>query len=97
MVLFLLPRRALILSFGINHPRNSKLIGAHAEARRPESLLERHRDGSVLSQSFKDSLTFGEVLHMDRHIRPFGLLITPRRSVGAHQYLVAQIKSRMHN
>src|ERR1700694_220483 len=75
--------------FGVNHPRDAELIDAHPKAWRPEGLLERHFHSFVLSQSFKDPLTFGAVLQMDRDIRPFGLLITSRRGISAHQYLVA--------
>src|SRR5437870_8807061 len=32
----------------VNHPRNPESIYAHAEARRPERLLNRHLHGSVL-------------------------------------------------
>src|SRR6266404_2223952 len=87
---------SLLRFFAVHHPGDAELIDAHAEAWGPESLFERHRHSSVLSQSFEDPLTLGELLQMDRHIRSLGLLITPRRSVGAHQYVVAHIECCVH-
>src|SRR5713101_8751456 len=60
----------------VNHPRNAESIDAHAEARRPERRLKRHRHTSVLSQSVEDTLSFGDVFQVQRHIHSLRLLVT---------------------
>src|SRR5260221_4845999 len=81
----------------VDHPRNPKLIDAHAETRRPECLLKRHRHVAVLSQRVEDALAISLVFDMDRHIHARGLFITIRRSISAHQSFIADGERRTHD
>src|SRR6185503_18532211 len=67
--------------FAVHHPRNPEPILRHAEADRPERLLEGHLGHPTFSQLVEDPLAVCERLRRDRHVDALRLLIPVARCV----------------
>src|SRR5207248_10870845 len=46
----------------VDHPGRPEAVGAHAEAVRPEGLLEGHGDGAALGERLEDALGVGRLI-----------------------------------
>src|SRR5437660_870727 len=66
-----------------------ELIDAHAETGGPESRLKRHLHRPAFCQCMKDAFCIRKVLELDRHGKPFWLVIVPGRCVRSHQHCIA--------
>src|SRR5271165_1514670 len=82
-------KRGLRCFLAINHPRNAELIDKHAEAGGPESLLERHPHRSFFCQSVKDPFCLCRGADAERYGEALRFFIVLRRTVRAHQHLIA--------
>src|ERR1700733_14639607 len=81
----------------VDHPRDTEAVHRHTETFRPERRSKWHHHLSLFRQGLEDFLAFGGSLKGDVHIETLWLHIARRRSVHAHQYLVAHGHPGMHN
>src|SRR5271169_6764786 len=89
--------RSLRSLFNVHHPRRAKTIYEHGKSLRPERCAERHDDVALLRKRVKDSPALGDVLNVDVYVEALGFLEALRRSIHAHQYLVANRHVRVHD
>src|SRR6185436_2565589 len=83
--------------FAVHHPRNPEPILRHAEADRPERLLEGHLGHPTFSQLVEDPLAVCERLRRDRHVDALRLLIPVGRCVGPHQRGAVDFQRDVHD
>src|SRR5260221_9296858 len=58
--------RSMLLHCDANHPANAEAIGEHAEARRPESLAQRHSHLATVGQGCERAIGLGFMRHRER-------------------------------
>src|SRR5580658_10489810 len=76
----------------VDHPRDAEAIGAHAEALRPESLLQGHAHAAVLRERAEDALGLIRLLHGRHHVEALGSLVAIAGGVAAEQILAADLE-----
>src|SRR5258708_21360639 len=69
----------------IDHPGNAEPVGEHAEAVRPESFAEGHRDGGFFRERAEDALGFLDVGETDVDVKTLRLGV-PAWSPVAHHW-----------
>ena len=81
--------RSLIL-FAVHHPRHTKAVDQHPEARRPERGFQWHLHLAVFGQCREHAFRLGNAVDIQRH-RASGHFIRGaiRRGVRAHDRLIA--------
>src|SRR5579883_1951441 len=77
--------------------RNVKPVNRHTKPLRPKSPLNRHHDLTILCQHVKNSFGFRGWIDIERDKESLRLLISLRRRIRTHQYLVTQIQPGMHD
>src|ERR1700674_2454016 len=95
-------RRSVVTRAGtsllaVNHPGYAESIHNHAEAHRPEGLLQRHLHLTALLQFLKGAFCFRSVFHADRQREALWLLIAVGRRIAAHQHRASHGHSGMNN
>jgi hypothetical protein len=89
------PRQRLEGLGTVDHPGNAKAVGAHAEAPRPEGLLEGHGHGAIARQSLEDALGLRRLLHRHHHVETLRRLIVTGRCIATQQELPAEVEACM--
>src|SRR6516164_7916145 len=84
-------------SLAVDHPRSSELIDEHDKTGRPKGLLDRHLHRPVFRQCMEDAFGIFGVVDAERHREALHWFVAVGRSVGTHQYLVADRQAGMHD
>src|SRR5215469_17422093 len=79
----------------VDHPRDPEAVGAHAEALRPERLLERHADRALLGERLEYALGVGRLVHSHHHVESLRRLVAVRGRIAAEDHLLTDLQPRM--
>src|SRR5262245_8854041 len=79
----------------VDHPGNAKTVGAHAEALRPEGLLEGHGHGAVLRQRPENAFSVRRLLDRQHDVEALGHVVAIGRCIATQQELLAEIEARV--
>src|SRR5215831_18842026 len=80
-----------------NHPSDTESVGNHTEARRPESLRQRHLYLTVLCQSSKFSVSLCFIWHCERERKTLEVGLPRAVPIGSHHRCIANPKTDVHN
>ncbi|CAG9263670.1 hypothetical protein PUN4_440044 [Paraburkholderia unamae] len=81
-----------------DHPRHAEFIVEHAEARRPEGFLERHRHVAAFGERREIALGRGGVGRGQRDAEAEELVVLGHAAaVGHHELRVADLERRVHD
>src|SRR5499433_2562046 len=85
------------LGHDTNHPSDTEAVTDHAEARRPESLRQRHLYLTALGQSCKFSISLCFIWHCERERKTLEVGLPRAMSVGRHHRCIANPKTDVHD